>query len=196
MESAIFGLIGVVVGSALTLAREWWFQRRKEKKDADYLAIQVVYQLERYIVGCAEVVGDDGLCEGQPDQDGYSRIQVQAPKFDPDALKVEWKSLPTDLLYEVFDLPRQAEAAQQKVNHAFDYSDPPDYCDGFEERQYEYASLGVAASQLVTRLRQHANLPGSYYGSWNPVAFMQEQQARIHERRVGRRARQSSTGLF
>ncbi|HLB16206.1 MAG TPA: hypothetical protein VJM14_14835 [Burkholderiales bacterium] len=105
MESAVFGLIGVLVGAILTGVREWWFQNRKNKKDAEYLAIQVSCQLGRFIAGCAGVAGDDRLCEGQTDKDGYSSIQVESPTLALNDLKVEWKVLPANLLYSILQFP-------------------------------------------------------------------------------------------
>lgn len=191
MESAIFGLLGVLLGAVLTVAKEWWFQRRKDRKDADYLAIQVVSQLERYVRGCAAVVGDDGLVEGRPDENGYSRVQVTAPKFEPELLKVEWRSLPTTLLYEVLDLPRKEESASECVDHAFEYATPPDFDEGFEERQFRYANLGIAASHLATRLREHAKLPQRGDDERKPVAYMEGRLVEIENERTERRVRPS-----
>lgn len=158
MESAIFGLVGVALGALLTVAKEWWFQSRKTKKDAEYLAIQVSCELERYVSRCAEVVGDDGLCDGQTDENGCHSIQVEAPTFDPKLFGVEWKSLPVNLMYEVLDFPFQGEIANRHVAAAFEYAaSPPDFSEGFEERQFQYAVLGIAASQLVTKLRNYVD---------------------------------------
>jgi|SynMetStandDraft_2_1070026.scaffolds.fasta_scaffold01794_5 hypothetical protein len=60
MDKAIFGMIGVALGVILTMLKEWWLQSRKSKKEAEYLAIQIISLLDRYIVSCAAVVGDDG----------------------------------------------------------------------------------------------------------------------------------------
>ena len=185
MESAIFGLVGVALGALLTVAREWWFQSRKTRKDAEYLSIQVSCELERYMAKCAEVVGDDGLCEGQPDEDGFHSIQVQAPKFDPMPLNVEWKSLPVNLMYEILDFPYKAEIANQAIWATFEYeAGPPDYWEGFEERHLQYATLGLAASQLATKLRKHVALPARSVGDWNPVRYMEEKKSAIESKRA------------
>lgn len=113
MESAIFGLIGVTLGALLTVAREWWFQSRKNRKDAEYLSILMSCELERYMARCAEVVGDDGLSEGQRDEHGYCTIQVKVPKFEPLAFSVEWKSLPASLMFEILDLPYNPSSAMK-----------------------------------------------------------------------------------
>lgn len=184
MESAIFGLVGVALGALLAVAREWWFQNRKNRKDAEYLSILVSCELERYAARCAEVVGDDGLCEGRPDENGYSSIQVQTPKFEPHAVGVEWKSLPAGLMYEVLDFPYKAELAAQSVSAAFEYAaTPPDFSEGFEERQLQYACLGLAALELATKLRNYVGITPRDFGEWNPAEYMQRHKADIELRR-------------
>ena len=186
MESAIFGLVGVALGALLTVAKEWWFQRSRNRKDAEYLSIQVSCALERYVAHCAKVVSDDGLRCGQPDKDGCSSIQVLPPTFEPELLKVEWKSLPANLMYEVLDFPYKAEVASQSVDDAFEDDHPPDFDEGFEERHFQYATLGIAASKLAAELRQHVGLPTRTAGDWDPVRYMQEQKSAIELRRMER----------
>lgn len=184
MEAAIFGLVGVLLGAFLTVAKEWWFQRRRDRKDAEYLAIQVSCSLERYVGGCAGVVGDDGLSEGQPDRDGFSRARVSVPKFEPELLNVEWKCLPSNLMYEVLDFPNKAEAARQSVAAVLEYSaTPPDFAEWFEERQYHYATLGIDASRLAAKLREHVGIPAPSERDWDPVDYMERDRSSIDERR-------------
>lgn len=180
MDKAVFGLIGVVLGVLLTVAKEFWFQSRKNKKDAEYLAIQIACMLERYVIGCAEVARDDGLYHGQPDSDGYSRIRVSVPKFEPESIEVEWKSLPAHLMYEVLSLPNEIEIANSRIDAVFDcVALPPELEEGFEERQYQYALLGIKASKLASMLRKHANLPERMSSDWDPVKIMEEQKLKI-----------------
>ena len=184
MESAIFGLVGVLLGAVLTVAREWWFQQKRDRKDAEFLFVQVLGQLDRYVAACANVVADDGLFHGQPDVDGYRRTQVSPPKFEPDLLKVEWKALSLTLMYEILDLPYRAEIASQCVSAAFECAAmPPDFEEGFEARQFQYAVLGLDAARLAAKLREHAGLPGRTGGVWDPVAYMAEQKALIDRER-------------
>jgi hypothetical protein len=187
MEAAVFGLIGVALGALLTVAKDWWFQRRENRKDAEYLAIQVSCALEQYVGRCADVVGDDGLSYGQPDENGYRRIQVATPTFNPELLKVEWKSLPANLMYEVLDFPYKAEVANQSVVGTFEYeATPPDFDEGFEERQLQFANLGIAASKLAAKLREHVGLPAKCVGAWDLIGYMEEQKTAIELRRKER----------
>lgn len=61
MTEAIFGLIGVLVGSGISLFQTHWMEKRANDKNARYLAIRVVCILDKYLEDCAEVVNDDGL---------------------------------------------------------------------------------------------------------------------------------------
>jgi len=188
LESAVFGLIGVLVGAILTGVREWWFQKRKNKKDAEYLAILVSCQLEKFIAGCAGVAGDDGLCEGQTDKDGYSSIQVESPTLALNDLKVEWKVLPANLMYSILQFPYKAELVAQKTNYEFNHASPPDYSEAFEERQLQYSILGMEASRLVAQLLKYVALPEAKQDEWDPIAFMREQKAKIDSLRQKRAA--------
>jgi hypothetical protein len=184
MELAIIGLIGVVVGAVvtafLTWIREWWFQSRTTRKETEYLAIQVSCALERYVAGCSAVASDEGECGEHGDNEPIYKL----PSFETDSLDVEWKALPGRLMYEVLDFPYRAELADRRVFQASINAIPPGYDDWFEERQYQYAVLGVAASELVEKLRKHAGLmsrPSD--GKWDPVTFMKEKITTIERRR-------------
>jgi hypothetical protein len=189
MQLAIFGLIGVVVGAFLTailaLARELWIQSRKDAKERECLAIQVSCQLERYVAGCVGVVADDGLYQGQTNEHGEREEQATPPKFEPELLKVEWKSLEVGMMYEILDFPLRAEEAKSYIDSVAEHAFPPDHWEWFEERQYQYAKLGLHAASLAARLRDSAGIPArpATTGPWDPLAFMAERLAKIEIKR-------------
>jgi hypothetical protein len=184
METAIFGLIGVMLGSFLTFFRDLFFQKQKMKKEADFLAVMILCELNRFAECCGEVVRDDGLLLGQTNADGCREIQVKTPTFDPQSLNVEWKSLPIDLMYEILSFPSKIEFANQLVFGMDEYSDEPDKFDVFEERQYQYALLGLTAAQLAEKLQNHANLSAES-NLWC-TDFLTEQKNKIELRRKKR----------
>ena len=183
MVTAIFGLLGVALGAILTVFKEWWFQRRKDQKDAEYLCIQVSCALERYVAHCADIVEDDGLYRGQADENGYSSPQISTPTFDPTLFKGEWRALPAELMYEILDFPYELEVANRTVESAFDNAVPPDFDFGFDERQIQFANLGLAASILAEKLRNHVGLPSRPESKWNPVGRIKARKADIELRR-------------
>jgi hypothetical protein len=196
MESAVFGLVGVALGALLTVVREWWFQSRKNKKDAEYLVILVSCELERYAARCAEVVGDDGLCHGSPDENGYSSPQVEEPNFDPQGFNVEWRSLPAQLMYEVLDFPYKAELSRNRVSAAFEFvASPPDYSEGFDERRLQYAYLGLSALKLAKDLRGHVGLAQREIGEWDAEKYMERHRVDIESDRKERAKRYELTDV-
>lgn len=181
MEKAFFGLIGVVLGVFLTVAKEWWFQSRKNQKEIEYLSIQIVCMLERFIEGCVEVISDDGTYQGQYDSDGSRFPSVSRPKFEPGLVQVEWKSLPAHLMYEILNFPSLIEAADNKIKNVFEYAAfPPDYDEGFEEREYQYSILGIKASILASKLRKISKLPErEIIDDWDSIKILNEVKHKI-----------------
>lgn len=185
MDKAFIGLIGVVLGVFLGIFRDWLLQRKKTKKDYEYLTIRVACELDRFVYGCVDVVNDDGRLFGGYDKDGCARIQVTPPIFNPHDLDVEWKSLPHTLMYEILNLPNKIETANHTIASAFDYvALPPYYEEGFEERQFQYSQLGIFASELATKLRKYGKLPAlEFSGYWNPKQILNDKFDQIQTHR-------------
>ncbi|WP_310631486.1 hypothetical protein [Paraburkholderia sp.] len=177
MESAIFGLIGVVVGALLTTLKEWWFHRGKTRKDREYLVIQVARQLEKFGSICDDVSRDDGTYHGNYNEHGVAEVQVSLPEFSPDKLDVEWKSLGAGLMNKVlFEFPTRIENANGRIDNWGEHATPPDYWEFFEERRYQYARLGIAAFYLSAELRSSAGLAArpSLNDGYDPLEYMRE----------------------
>ncbi|WP_124982961.1 hypothetical protein [Ralstonia solanacearum] len=151
--------------------------------DSKYFAIQVSHLLDQYVIGCADVVGDDGLFHGRTDEDGCRQRQTAAPIFEPDRLRVEWMSLPIDVMNDVLSLPFKASQVVNFVNGIAEFSMPPDYSEFFEERQYQYARLGIEAASLANKLRDHANVRSQPFLVSDPVAYMIRRKEEIEQYR-------------
>jgi hypothetical protein len=187
MDKAAFGLVGVALGFSLTIIKEWWFEKRKNQKTIEFLSIQVVCMLDRFINGCVDVVQDDGLFQGQYHSDGCCHPVVTQPTIEPEKLDVEWKVLPAVLMYEILNFPNEVESANNRIDAEFEFSAfPPDYDEGFEERQYQYALLGLKAYDLAFKLRKLSKLPENTQTGWNPIKFMEEKKLKIEKLRIKR----------
>jgi len=187
MDKATYGLIGVALGFILTVVKDWLIQHYRKQKDIEYLCIHTTCMLDRFVAGCSDVVGDDGLSYGQPDKDGYSRIKVSTPAFEPEKLEVEWKSLPANIMYEILNFPLKIEAANSVIDSTFEHvASPLDYSEGFEERQYQYAVLGSKADALALKLRSFSKLPNKEVGDWDLIQLMKDKKLKIEKLRKER----------
>ena len=187
MESAIFGLIGVLLGAVLTTLSNLWLGHRSSRKKAEYLAIRVSCIFDRYVDGCVAVVQDDGLLEGQPNPDGTREDRVPTPELEIQKIDVDWQSLPSELMYEILSFPNRIEEADQKIDIVATYEAfPPDYEEAFEERQFQYSILGIQAAEIAGKLRKKYCIPARSFESWNPIEFMEKNKTEILNLRTQR----------
>lgn len=192
-EKYFFGLVGIFLGSFLSavfsIVRELYSEIRAKKKEAEYLAIRMVCIFDSFAEGCATVVGDDGLCHGQTDAEGYSSIQVPAPELDVQLKDVDWKSFTPKLMYEILYFPNLIQDAESYISNTFEFAaSPPDFSEGFEERQYQYAKLGIRASELTAKLRAKYKIPKNHTSNWDIVEYMLKEKEKIDQLRLKREA--------
>ncbi|MOA38354.1 hypothetical protein D3C78_1600300 [compost metagenome] len=93
-------------------------------------------------------------------------------------------------MHEILSFPNKIEAANQFIHATFEYAaTPPDYADGFEERQYQYAKLGIDAYELACKLRDHAGLPSKPQSDWSAEDYLRDRIAKIKNLRTEREAK-------
>jgi hypothetical protein len=187
------GIFGTLLGNSFVAIKEWLANRKKEKRDSSYLAILVISHLDRFANGCLRVALDDGTEYGRPAGNGeYHKVTVSAPEFLPLDIKVEWKVLPKDLMYDILQIPDKREHIENRITGIWEFDDPPDYSDFFWARQRDYAELGLHVSAVAKRLRKHAGMPIEVIspGEWSREIAMQEiidkidERSAVYERRV------------
>jgi len=183
MAGEYLGLIGVVVGAGITGGKEVLFDWRNRRRNARYLAIRTVCLLDQFIDNCASVAADDGTSQGEPaGKDGCYEPQVMAPEFEISSLDGDWKTVPQDLMYALISFPMQVEAANHRISVTAEHSFPP-FDDFVEERQLQYAKLGLKAAALADRLRRLYKIPPRTLEDWNPIDYMRAQLNKLEQRR-------------
>ena len=83
-------------------------------------------------------------------------------------------------MYEILNFPLTIESANKLIDSTFEHlASPPDYFDGFEERQLQYSELGIKADNLATQLRMLAKLPQKEIHEYDPVKCMTNRKIEI-----------------
>lgn len=185
LTPAVIGFLGVILGLLVGVIKEWVMSSSKKKKDLEYLVVRVTTELDKFAEGCAGVAGDDGTVYGQPDDHDCYSPQVEVPELNLHDLDVEWKALPGYLLYEVLNYPNEVDAVKRYLSSAAEFANPP-YDDYMEERQYEYAKLGVNANKFASKLRMQAGFPSKDVFKWDCVDYMEQQIKTIEQRTADR----------
>jgi hypothetical protein len=153
MNAAIFGFIGVLLGSTLPLISQWLSERVQRTRHARYLAIRVICVLEQFINECSHVVNDDGLRMGQRDKYDCLHEQVDNPAPPVYPSDVDWKSIDHATMFDLLAFPNKVEAGRQAVFFMRDFADPPDYEEYYDERQLRYSELGLKAGAIVSHIK-------------------------------------------
>lgn len=195
IDAKWMGLIGVVVGAFMVTLKDLvsgWFKRRSNAK---YLATRAINLLDRFIDGCVDVVGDDGSVMGGPaNEDGSYSPQADYPGFPIDNLDGDWKSISQDLMYELLSFSNRIESAQRMIRGKNEHASFPDYEELFEERQFQYAKLGLKAYELASQLRKKHRIPERERRDWDPTEYLREKKGKIEMDRE-KRNEQNRIGL-
>ncbi len=198
MIEAIFGLIGVIVGSVLTIAKDSFAAWRRRRQEGSYSAIRLICILHEYADHCIDVVQDDGTSHGMPagvttGGESYYAAQVRqpAPPQYPD--DIEWRSLPEALMHQVLGLPNKARTTDRYINGQSEYvATPPDYSEFFDARQEGYAKLGFDALSLAERLAETYRIEATHKADlgfdWDAKAFLLDTIKRFEKIRKEREA--------
>lgn len=169
MTEAIFGLIGVLIGSVISWAQVACTNKQAAKRNARYLAIRVVCILDKFIEDCADVIHDDGLSFGQRTAEGYLEPQVKAPGSLVFPEDVDWRSIDHELMYQILSLPAEVETANRIIKSANDIAYPPDFEDWFNERRFWYSGLGLSVYKLSEDLCRKYDIKKKTYNDWDPA---------------------------
>lgn len=170
-------LLGTAVGVASSWVKDWLFGRKERSRHAAYLAVRVVCILDEFISGCFDVVCSAGNGD-------LPLPKVHNPKFPAFPDDLDWKAISPELMYQILTLPTQIKAADSRIEF-IDYvvAGPPDYEEAVEEREYQYALLGLKAEHLANRLRDEYTIPRRDDGDWNRIERFRKTQADIEAAR-------------
>lgn len=151
---------------------------QKRKQERAYLATRISLELERFGVGCAAVMNDDGTRFGQPDERGCYSPQVDTPVLDYDKYPVEWQSIRPPLMYSVLSFPQEIDEARRDLEFLDEYEGPP-HIEYMAERQYRYAKLGIRAFELAGMLKQAADLSPASHLEFDTVAHLKREVVKM-----------------
>jgi uncharacterized protein YlxP (DUF503 family) len=179
-------LIGAYVTYRLGLAKDKNLRQEELDRHARYLAIRVVCKLDPFVSGCCDVVYDEGI----PDHEGYFHDRIDDPTitFPED---VDWKSVPSDLMYRILGFPNAVENANQSVAFvAQEIVATPDRSEYFEERIFQYAQLGLTALALAEEIRKTFNVPAPDFGNHDPKDVFERAISKVTKSREVYQAKQ------
>ena len=183
MTEAIFGLIGVIIGSGITWLQTYLIKKRDEAKNARYLAIRCVCVLDKFVEDCMEVIKDDGLSFGERNKDGYLEPQVIAPGPPVFPNDVDWRSVDQEIMHKLISFPSEVEAGDRMIEFTKNIANPPNFEEWFLERKFYYCTFGNHAYNLSNELTNKYGIKKKVYNNWDPKSDFRDDCTIIYERR-------------
>lgn len=185
---AIYGFLGVIVGSFIPWIKEGWKAKRSRAERAKYLAVRVICVLDGYFEKCVEVVLDDGKLGGdESGRDHGPGVPCPPAPIFPD--EVDWKSIDGDLMYRILTFPNSVQKTDNDIEFISRMTtSPPDFEQEFDTRQEGYAELGLEAMAITDHLRKKYKLPKREHNKrnadWNPKKILEEKLQKFEKQRV------------
>jgi len=180
---AIFGLIGVLLGSGISWFQSFWQHEKERNKSAKYLAVRIVCVLDKYLNDCTDVVTDDGLSYGQRTSDGCLEPQVKTPGPPVYPDDVDWKSIDHELMYRLLSFPSEVADGDRMISFTWDIAGPPDYEDWFDERKFQYSQFGLMAYKLSDDLSSKYGIKKRVYNNWDPIVDLKRELQTVVKRK-------------
>lgn len=196
MNEAYIGLVGVAVGGFIAIFKDLFASLFKQRKNAEYLAIQIVCIIDEFIDKCYEIVVDDGTDEqGRPagkhdNGNGYYQEFLE-PQIDlPNEVRypsdIDWKSIDAKTMYRILMLPNTIRNTNQSIYLSSEHSFEPNHEPIFEARQNGYAKLGLEAAKIEIELRKAYKLPAKERELYNPIQKFEETILKFEQKNGGR----------
>lgn len=186
MNAAIIGLLGVMLGSVITVSKDFVAYIFERKRNGRYAAVRIISVLDEYVQECVAVVSDDGTSEGRIEDDvEYLDPRVECPGPPIYSSDIDWKSVSFKLMYRTLTLPNTARETDRYIRGSAELSCSPDYEELFEARQEGYARLGLEALAIVKEYRKEFNLRAmptkDWYPNWDAQKFLQDKLDKIEK---------------
>jgi len=175
-------ILAAVLGALIVWLTTYFTEHRKaaatKSRDAAFLGVVVLIHLDKFISECATVASDDGTVLGQAsgrDENGedYYAPQTHTPTLEIEELKVEWRSIPPQLMYAVYSLPLKIRDALEYLDHVSD-GGWPDGTEYMAARQERFAQIGVAAADIAQELRVETGIPAVIERKWSAEKHLRE----------------------
>ena len=145
---------GQLMATLIGWAKEYWFDAKKRRKEAEYLAIRLMVVFDELVSACYSVVHDPL----QRDERGCVESTVGNPTLSLPT-DGDYKALPRGLMFQIMLMPSKLDGIMAGMGSAYDISGPPDYDEFFEYRTEHCSRLGLEALDLIAALCREYRLP-------------------------------------
>ncbi|HBH6890050.1 MAG: hypothetical protein QRY16_19690 [Enterobacterales bacterium endosymbiont of Blomia tropicalis] len=125
----------------------------KLARERYFIGTELVFLLEQFAEGCADVTKDFDYTSGDKSP------QISSPVLDYTVVTGDWRALPHPLMYSIRELAVLHKEADRSVAASAGKDNSFHHYETVRERHYQYARLGIKAVIVARRLRKVAGFP-------------------------------------
>lgn len=152
-------IAAVMLTHKFTPRRERSASEDKQKQERYFIATELVFLLEQFAEGCADVTKDFDYTSGDKSP------QISSPVLDYAVVTGDWHALPHPLMYSIRELAVLHKEADRSVAASAGKDNSFHHYETVRERHYQYARLGIKAVIVARRLRKWLVFPTP---DWTP----------------------------
>lgn len=157
--SASAGILGALGSQWLShifiTRREKRASEEKQNRERYFIATELVFLLERFAQRCVLSAYEPG----DYDENGYIRIDHTLPDIDYAGVAGDWRSLPSELMYRLSQIPVLRDEACRSVASALFNEIPYDGAGALHELNSQSCRLGLRAIRVSRDLRRVCVMP-------------------------------------
>ncbi|MBD8663044.1 hypothetical protein IFT59_07230 [Rhizobium sp. CFBP 8752] len=150
-----FGVIAAVIGFIASSVKEVFFDGRKRKAEAQYLAIRLVLLLDEFVGQCYNVAHDLPEIDLQTG-DPTTRYETPSLEFPADA---DWRVLEPQMMYRILSLTSSIAVITRGIRMLGYQAGPPNFGDKYKYRCDEFAGLGLVTLKIIDDLCDRYRMP-------------------------------------
>ena len=207
MEKETWALIGAASAVAVPLVvntvKETVFEHIRNKRDRNYIVVQVIFLLDKYIAECEVLSRNEGIFSAETQQVEMTYIH---PKLNLSAVKGDYKYLSVDMLYRLHSIETKHAQIRHELSNLDDdyYYDAPEFTAYYNFRKQLYTQHGLYVAKLSEDICHKFRIDHvSWQDGFDPVASLRarfrqmrrsasEAAIRKKERRAKRKAAENS----
>lgn len=164
---ALIGLVGVVIGSAITQFSTWYLHRKGNETKVRFLAIRAIVALEAFATDCAFK-----LTNTVRDVESEGQVYFEQPDDIHLPDDGDWSYIDPDVAFEILELPHRVQAARQGIEFIIDVTG--DTYEGRKLRNKEFSKIALSAFQAAAKLRNQLSLEARNDEDWSLESDLRE----------------------
>ena len=154
VAGALIAFTGQIVVAVIAWAKEASTKKAVQRKEAEFLAFQLVVALERMVGEAYNAIHDPLIYLDE----GEANPTVANPKLNlPHG--GDYKTLPAQLMYRVLSFPNRIIGMAEGMSAVAEHSGPPNYEEVFLYRREECAKLGLDGLAIIDDLCRKYAIP-------------------------------------